>query len=492
MLALMAKNSLTIQRKNIWIWCLCLCPILAQAQDTTLMATTVVPLLAVKQIVIHGNKKTKPYVIEREIQFVKDDSLPAAALAQELEKARQQIYNTTLFTEVRVTANMLSAHDVVIIVDVKERWYIFPVPQFKPADRNLNEWLKTYKGDLNRISYGIKFVHYNLSGRRDQLRIYLTNGFTRNISFSYTSPGSNPSLTEGFSIGGGYSQNRQLAYTTSYDNVLQFFSLQPKDSGQKAPGGFVRKNWFANAGYIIRRGLFKRHTIAINFNRFVIDDSVATQRYNPNYFGNGKTAANIIDFNYTLSYNNVNNTAYPLTGKRYTITLQKRGLGLSGGINLFTAEAHYNRLWHLGGRWYGDVLLGGKIKLPFDQPYYNQQALGYGDNYLRGLEVKVIDAAAYTLARNTLRYRAFSFHLPLPFKSKSHARIPFTIFAKTYADVGYAYNKKKYDTYLNNRLLYSGGVGIDVQTLYDVTLRFEYSLNQLGKKGLFLHTQVSF
>jgi outer membrane protein assembly factor BamA len=488
----MANIPLPMLCKKITILVLWLCPALVHAQDSAAPAPVAVPLLAVKQIVIKGNKKTKPYVIEREIQFAEGDSLPAAKLAEELEMARQQIYNTTLFTEVSVTANMLSAQDIAINVTVHERWYIFPVPLFKLVDRNLNEWLKIYKGDLNRISYGLKFVHYNLSGRRDQLRIFLLNGFARNISFSYTSPGSNPSLTEGFTIGGGLIQNRQVAYTTEYDNQLRFFSLLPKDSGQKAPGGFVRNNWFANAGYIIRRGFFKRHTISISYNHFAIDDSVAEQRYNPNYFGSGNTAVNIIELNYNLFYNNVNNTAYPLTGKRYSITLQKRGLGLKGGINMFSVEGHYNRLWHLGGRWYGDVLLGGRIKLPFDQPYYNQQALGYGENYLRGLEVKVVDAAAYTLARNTLRYKALSFSLPFPFKSKSHPRIPFTIFAKTYADMGYAYNKKKYDTYLNNRLLYSGGVGIDVQTLYDVALRFEYSLNQLGKKGLFLHTQIAF
>jgi len=476
--------------KIITILLVWLCPLLAHAQDSVI--TEAPPKLAVKQIIIKGNKKTKIYVIEREIQFVKGDSLLAAELSNELEKARQQIYNTTLFTEVKVTPAMLSAHDISVEIEVRERWYIFPVPQFKLVDRNLNEWLNTYNGDLNRISYGLKFVHYNLSGRRDQLRIYLLNGFARNISFSYISPGSNPKLTEGFTIGGGLIQNRQIAYTTSYDNVLQFFSLPPQGNGQKDPGAFVRNNWFASAGYIIRRGFFNRHTITIHFNHYNINDSIADQRYNPNYFGNGRTTANMLDISYHFLHNNVNNTTYPLTGKRYSFTLLKRGLGLTGGINMFTAEAHYNKLWHLGGRWYGDVQLVGKIKLPFDQPYYNQQALGYGENYLRGLEINVIDAAAFSLIKNTLRYKVVSFNLPLPFKSKSHARIPFNIYAKTYADAGYAYNKKKYDTYLNNRLLYTGGVGIDIHTLYDACLRIEYSVNQLGKKGLFLQTQVGF
>ena len=58
--------------------------------------------------------------------------------------------------------------------------------------------------------------------------------------------------------------------------------------------------------------------------------------------------------------------------------------------------------------------------------------------------------------------------------------------------MGYALTKDKYATNLSNRLLYSGGFGIDILTLYDINLRFEYSFNQLGKNGLFLHNQSGF
>ena len=142
-------------------------------------------------------------MIRREIQFKAGDSIVVSAINQAFQLARQQVYNTTLFNEVKIELSMVSAFDIDVNVTVKERWYIFPSPQFQLIDRNLNEWLVTYKGDLSRVNYGIKFVHYNFSGRRDPLRIYLLNGDTRNISFSYSQPYSNPSLTQGFGIGGG-------------------------------------------------------------------------------------------------------------------------------------------------------------------------------------------------------------------------------------------------------------------------------------------------
>jgi len=40
---------------------------------------------------------------------------------------------------------------------------------------------------------------------------------------------------------------------------------------------------------------------------------------------------------------------------------------------------------------------------------------------------------------------------------------------------------------LNDRFLYSTGVGLDLLTLYDFRISTEFSMNQLNEKGLFLH-----
>lgn len=58
--------------------------------------------------------------------------------------------------------------------------------------------------------------------------------------------------------------------------------------------------------------------------------------------------------------------------------------------------------------------------------------------------------------------------------------------------MGYSYNKNFPQNSLVNRMLYTAGAGIDIVTLYDVVFRFEYSCNQLGQKGLFLHFKNDF
>ncbi len=457
--------------------------------DTSLFAGNHSNRVCIKDLMVTGTKKTKIYIVYREIQFKKGDSLLIAGLQKELEQARFQVYNTTLFNEVKIELLAIDAYNINIIVHVTERWYLFPVPQFKWVDRNFNEWYKTYNASFSRVNYGIKFVHYNLSGRRDQLRIYLINGYSRNISFSYTAPYSNKALTEGFTIGGGFTQKRELAYKTNNKDSLLFY---PSDSATKAKADFVFKNWYINMGYIIRRGLFKRHIFSLSYSYLKIADSVITQKYNPNYFKDSVTSKGAVDLIYTLQYANVNNGSYPLTGKTSFLTLQKRGLGFTGGINMLTVEAGFNKYIDLGKNWYSSIQLNGKIKLPFDQAYINQRGLGYGEIYLRGLEYYVIDAVATALVKSTLKKKIIAFNIPFRVFPKLFTKIPFTVFAKTYADIGYAYTKKKYSTNLNNRLLYSGGFGIDILTLYDINLRFEYSFNQLKENGLFLHNQSGF
>ena len=193
-----------------------------------------------------------------------------------------------------------------------------------------------------------------------------------------------------------------------------------------------------------------------------------------------------------LQYANVNNNSYPLTGKSGFIAIQKRGLGFTGGINAFSVEAGYNKYFDLRKNWYSSIQLNGKIRLPFDQAYINQRGLGYGENYLRGLEYYVIDGVATALVKSTLKKKIIAFNVPFPFLPKLVTKIPFTFYAKTFADLGYVYTKDIYSTNLNNRLLYSGGFGIDILTLYDINLRFEYSFNQLKENGLFLHNQSGF
>jgi outer membrane protein assembly factor BamA len=435
--------------------------------------------IIIHNISISGNKKTKEYIIRREMQLKAGDTLSVASFKEELQKLQQQVYNTNLFLEVKPELNEIAPGIVDINLAVKERWYVFPIPKFQLIDRNINEWIQKYKADLDRVVYGVKFTHYNLTGHRDLLRLTLLNGFTRNVSLSYFKPVSEKKLNNGFSFTAGVIQNREFIYKIDTFNKPELFNN----------GDFSRKNYFFGAGYNFRKNIMGTHYFNITFNHIAVVDSLISSKYNPNYFKEAVTHKNYVDFSYTYRYINTNNAMYPLRGTVSSLRFTKRGVGFSGGINMFSIEGSYNKYWPLKNDWYVSTELSAKTTLPFNQPYINQRSLGYSDVNLRGLELYVVDGVAFGLARNTIKKKLFTINIKTPFKSDKYHIIPFTVFAKTYADIGMVYNKEAYRTSLNNKFLYTGGFGIDILSIYDVNLRIEYSFNQLGKNGLFLQAQ---
>lgn len=91
-------------------------------------------------IQLNGNKKTRDFIILREIPFKKGERIADQELNKPLELARQQIMNTLLFVDVNVYVAAKKGNVLIINVDLKERWYFFPTPYFRLVDRNFNQW----------------------------------------------------------------------------------------------------------------------------------------------------------------------------------------------------------------------------------------------------------------------------------------------------------------------------------------------------------------
>jgi outer membrane protein assembly factor BamA len=434
-------------------------------------ATVAPGWITLRSIVITGNKKTKDYIIKREMEIKPGDSILISTLTDRLDEMRENIYNTTLFVTVKVEPILLNAFVCDIIVTVKERLYIFPIPHFELADRSFDEWLTKYNGSLSRVNYGIKFAHYNLSGRKDKLKLYLINGYTRNIAVSYNAPYSNPSLTQGFYFDAGYAQTKEIPYKTNLDNSIAYF----KD------GSIARDFWYITGGYSIRKAIKTTHIISAGLSHIKVSDSILND-LNPDYFNNSSSRQTFVDLGYTVKYVDVDNILYPLKGVSGYASVQKRGLGFKGGINMVSLEGEYNRFISLGKKWYTSMQFGGKIKLPFKQAFINQRALGDNNNFLRGLDLYTIDGVAYSTAKFNLKREILRLTVPTFLKSKTYNKIPFRFFAKTFADFGYVYSNERPVTHLNNKLLATAGIGLDILTLYDIHIRLDYSFNQWGQK----------
>src|SRR5688500_10556914 len=145
-------------------------------------------VFTVRLISISGNKKTRASVILRELPFKTGDVYALSELVKKFEVGRKQLMNTAMFHEVVVALKSFEGNNVDILIQVKERWYLFPIPYFKLVDRNLNQWLVQQNARLDRINYGLKVLYNNTTGRNDKLNVYLINGYTKQISLSYDRP----------------------------------------------------------------------------------------------------------------------------------------------------------------------------------------------------------------------------------------------------------------------------------------------------------------
>ena len=448
-------------------------PVAVQAAPVDSVSSAVV----ISDIVLTGFKKTKPYIIQREVPFKKGQLIPSNELTERLKLSKQQLMNTSLFVDVDIRAVKIDSGHVFIDIHVKERWYLFPIPYFKIVSRNFNTWWVEENHSLDKVEYGLKFMQNNVSGRNDNLNLWIVGGYTQQFSLRYDNPNIDNKLKNGINFGIGFRRNRELNYgmDSARPNKIGFF---------KQPDRYLINENYIDFAYTYRPAIKTRHTFRVGYGNIGIDDSVV--KLNPTYFDNRATKSRYLDLSYNLSYNNLDYVPYPLKGFSADAAINKR---FGNASNFWQLSSRVNYNFKTSRTSYIQLQAAGVLRFPFNQPYIANSLLGSPSLYMRGLEYYVIEGVAGGVARATVKNEVLSFNLNSPLKSKTHDKIPFRVFLKAFGDLGYSYTPNFGISRLNNKLLHTWGLGLDVVTFYDIVLRFEYSFNQLGDKSLYFHTQ---
>lgn len=439
--------------------------------DTSAKKTTSV---IIGTINIKGNKRTKAYIILREMSLRQGDIISTTDLNKKLEQSRNQVYNTSLFVSVVVYAAEKVGNIININIDVKEQWYFFPLPYFRLVDRNFNQWLVDQKASLERVNYGIKFTQGNLTGQNDELNIWLITGYSQQINLRYGIPFFNKKRNVGFNVGFAHSEQKELNYATGFNKQLFF-----KDNN------YVRKVTRADATFTYRPDQYWRHSLQTVYISESISDTVV--KINPTYYPENRNQVKYLNLSYGVSYAKTDYNSYPTKGLIAGGYLSKRGfddvtgLWQIGGRVLYAFPINKTAFVHLEG--------AATAKFTDDKNFYfNQRLFGYGDFQAQGLEYYVIDGTVGLLGKATVHQQIFRYTLKNPFKSKTHDLIPFRFFLKAFGNIGYAYNKYPGNSLLNNQPIYTGGIGLDIVSIYDFVFKIELSFNQLGGQGIYLRS----
>lgn len=432
----------------------------------------------IKDILVSGNRKTKAFVVLRELPFKADEQYPLNVLVDKFAQAKRQLMNTGLFRSVVVSLRSLHGYDVYVSIEVAERWYLYPIPLIKTVDRNINEWVVTQKMDLSRINYGLKLTYKNFTGRNDRLYTNLVNGYTKQVVLRYDGLYLDNKLkwTANFNVAWG--KNHEVIYNTINDKQVAY------KNNNEYVNSFLR----TQLEVTYRPAIKTRHVFGIGYAFEDVADTLF--QLNTNYSFQ-HSVVRYPEMYYRLLYYNVDLIPYPKQGYVAEGTLLKRGIG--SGVNLWQLSAMGSAYWPLNSKYTFNLRVAGALKLPFRQTYINKQLLGYNSMFLQGYEYNVVDGVAGAYTKAVFMRQLLNTAIRIPSKRWERLNnIPIALYAKTYGNTGYVYNPDPGDNHLSNRLLCSGGLGLDIVLFNDLVIKLEYSINQFGKKGLYLHNRDYF
>lgn len=438
--------------------------------------------VTIDNIFIIGNRRTKEPIILRELSVKKGQLLYYPDLLDHLKKDENKIFNTRLFNKVEVTTIDLSPDQVDIVIRVDERWYTFPIPVFKLIDRNFNDWWTNRNRDLSRINYGLKFYQFNVRGRNEKLKLLAQFGFTRMYGLTYTLPYLDRSQQHGLQVNVDYGEDKNLAIGT-FDHKQEFYSSDQ----------ILKRKIGAQVKYTHRGKFYNYHDVSLGFERIQIHDSIAI--LNPQYMLNNDTEQKMFLLGYQFTQDKRDITAYPLKGYRVTAGIEKRGLGIYNDLDIFTFNASYSRYEDIGKGFYASNYTYGYYSSPKNQSYNQYRGLGYGNKFVKGYELYLIEGSSYFLNKTTFKKRIISGSFELKrLPLRQFKTFPFSVYIKTYFDTGYVNNFDNYEqsSELAGEWIYGTGVGLDFVTFYDFVIRLEYSINKQNETGLFFHFKKGF
>ncbi|GAB4093147.1 BamA/TamA family outer membrane protein [Flaviaesturariibacter terrae] len=422
---------------------------------------------------IEGNKHTRELIILRELPFQQGERYTLAELMARSRQARSRLLNTGLFLDVVVGVAKAEGEDAIILVSVKERWYFIPRPVLDVVGKSYQQWFQEGMPD-GYLRYGVNIKHKNLTGLNDRLTVSLLNGYQKELGITYEGLPLDYRLrwTANFSFQMG--QQRDIVYTTQNNKTLSLH-------GDNA---FLYSYTRLQGSLGYRPAIKTRHSFGITWNDESFRDTVG--KSNTSYFYN-LARAQYAEVSYQMQYQDLDFVPYPTNGLEGELLLSKKGLD-AGPINQWQLRARASWYAPITDKSFLNLRATGGIKLPFQQPYRLQGFAGGGDVFMQGYEPYTIDGVAGGFVKASIHRRILDRRFGVNIKRFPQlANVPVKIYAKAFGNSGYIYNENPGTNFLNNRLLYSAGVGLDLVLFYDFTFRIEWTVNGNAQNGLYLH-----
>jgi len=427
----------------------------------------------VEQIVISGNQTTHPSVILREMIFQEGDKVPADQLDQLVQESKENLQRIALFNFVHIRhAKVEALQQVIVIVDVTERWYTWPSPIFELQENNFNKWIRDR--NWRRTNFGASLTQKNFRGRRESFSVNLQFGYLKDFGFTYTKPFFPKMKNLGIGIGYSYKQRDEVRIRNVESDRI-FLGLEEPV--------YTSSQFKINLQY--RPKTKSQHLLEVRWSTVHVQDTVLKER--PDYLPAKTNTTAFPQFYYLFSFDNRNNNYFPTSGHFF------RGIAGQFGIDRKDVFYQYIQLYatnffRLSERFSYAIRNRWVKNFGDNVPYFSITGYGY-DYFARGFELYHFDSPqGYIIQRNSVNWNwLVSRTGKLPWiKSEKFSKFHYSSFLTLFSDWTYGFDKDNINP-LNNQLHQSIGIGLNFVTYYDKVVRFEYSRNSFGDFNLFLH-----
>lgn len=449
--------------------------LIMNAASTQLMAQ-----VRIRNIQIQGNSKTKNYIILREIPYHVGDQIHKDSLILLNTLSQQQLFNTALFLSTKVASIYPVIGDSTIVdidIHVKERWYFLPRPYFKWVDRNFSQWWNEQNRSLKRVNYGINLSQNNATGNNDKLVLGFIGGYTQQNIIRYQLPFFDKKLK--FGLGGGWQNynQKEINYKTEKDKQVFIHTIES-----------VRKGYRANLNLLYRPNLFERYALQIGHGKEALSDSGFLVQ--PKFLPNLSKTFDYTDF--TLSFTKIafDYNAYPTKGSGTEFIAFQR---FSKNASLTSLQLRKLKAHSFSKQNFIFFESNSIVKFLPNDNYLDSRLLGYGNFQVNGLEYYVVEGNAASILETSFHHSLGSITIKNPFTQKFLPEVKYDFWIRIFSNLGYVYSDQSQSTNkLSNTLIRTAGIGLDVISIYDFVLKIDYSMNQLGDKGVYLHGGINF
>jgi outer membrane protein assembly factor BamA len=431
----------------------------------------------ISAIEIEGNNKTKNYIILRELPYHVGDYIAKDSLDYYNTVAQQQLFNTSLFTEAIVAYNTNDSLNYTIKIQLKERWYFFPIPYFRWVDRNFSQWWQQEHRSLDRVNYGINLRASNFTGNNDKLTLGLISGYTQQALLRYQFPYLDKKLHYGIAFGVQYFTQKEINTSTAFDKQIFY---KTENIMQKGNRSYVN--------FLYRPNLYERHTLQIGVGNNEISDTAFLIQ--PAFLPNYSKSFSYVDLSFSFSRVKFDYNAYPTNGAATEFSAYHR---FSNKSDLTSIQFRKVLAKPFSAHDFFIVESNTSIKFLANHNYTDAKLMGYGNLQLNGLEYYVVDGNAGSVFKAEWHHALGSYTVKNIIFKKTLPEVKYRFWLKAFTNLGYVYADRPINnSKLSNTLLRTAGVGLYIIIIYDFVLKIDYSLNQLGDKGLYLHAGLNF